>query len=252
MLLVVDAISAIKSVNQNYSPSEHVLLMLEDFRRMVNDCIRIGLENNLTSTQSLSMKAYHELKGYGLPAAYRLTAVTKAVAILKNHRKALRKGRAKRPHAAKRMVTDCYLFRIIDGKRRISLGRRRYEFIPLNDHVLHSIQGFAVRSVSLTVSTLSLAFSKEVVETAIKGLIGLDRNLDNVTTATLDGKTIVYDLSQVTRIKAVYREIKSHFRRDDARIQKKICGKYGRKQRDRVHQRLHLVSKAIVTVAKAT
>ena len=45
--------------------------------------------------------------------------------------------------------------------------------------------------------------------------------------------------------------VKSHFKRNDARIRKRVFGKYGRKQQNRVNQRLHLVSKAIVEQAEA-
>ena len=45
---------AVKSVKQNYTPSEQLLDLLNDFRLMVNDCIRIGLKENVTSLKSLS------------------------------------------------------------------------------------------------------------------------------------------------------------------------------------------------------
>jgi putative transposase len=44
--------------------------------------------------------------------------------------------------------------------------------------------------------------------------------------------------------------VKSHFRRNDVRIRRRIFGKYGKKQRNRVNQILHHVSKAIVDKAK--
>jgi putative transposase len=83
------------------------------------------------------------------------------------------------------------------------------------------------------------------------GLIGMDRNLDNVSTASSDGSIRVYDLSKATEIKAKYRAIKTHLRRNDTRVRKQVFGKYGRKQRDRITQLLHLASKDIVRQAKA-
>jgi hypothetical protein len=38
--------------------------LLEQFRQMLNDCIRIGLTENVTSLKSLSLKAYRQLSGY--------------------------------------------------------------------------------------------------------------------------------------------------------------------------------------------
>ena len=56
----------VKSVKQRYQPSSEVLELLEDFRLMVNDCIRIGLEKEgqgeaISSMRRLSLVCYHKL-----------------------------------------------------------------------------------------------------------------------------------------------------------------------------------------------
>ena len=50
------------------------------------------------------------------------------------------------------------------------------------------------------------------------------------------------DLAKATEIKAMYREIRSHMRRNDMRIRRRVSGKYGRKQREKVKQILHHAS----------
>ena len=77
---------AVKAVRQNYRPTDELLSLLEDFRCMVNDCVRIGLKENVTSMKSLSMKAYHQLSAYDAPTRYRLTAISRAAGILRNYR----------------------------------------------------------------------------------------------------------------------------------------------------------------------
>ena len=127
---------AVKSVKQNFVPSPEMLILLDEFRKMVNDCVRIGLIENATSMKTLSKKAYHQLDRYDVPTYYRLTAISKATGILRNYRKTLRKHPdAKKPHATKLMLTDCYAFKIIDGKLRLPIGNREYAFIPLNGYV---------------------------------------------------------------------------------------------------------------------
>lgn len=243
---------AVKSVSQYYTPTPSILTLLEEFRKMVNDCIRIGLAESVTSKQSLGKKAYHQLERYNVPTKYRLTAISKAVGIINNYRKSLRKHQdTKKPYATELMLVDCYAFRIADERLRLPVRPRRYEYIVLNGHVLRSISGYTVRSVTLTARTVSIAFSKEIAVMEPEGLIGIDRNVDVVATATDKGKIKCYDLSSVSRIKATYRMVKSHFKRNDVRIRRKIFSKYGRKQRDRVNQRLHIVSKVIVEQAKA-
>lgn len=244
---------AVKAVKQNYVPTPEILGLLDEFRKMVNDCIRIGLEQNLTSMKSLSLKAYHQLERYDVPTHYRLTSISKAAGLLRNYRKILKKQLyANKPYASKLMLTDCYLFKILGDQLRLTIKPKQYVYIPLSKHTLRCISGYTVRSVCLTACTASITFSKETVtQTPIAGLIGIDRNLDNVTTATLDGKTTVYDLSVASKAKALYCEVKSHFTRNDVRVAKKLQQKYGAKQRNKVQPVLHNTTKQIVEKAKA-
>jgi len=41
--------AAIKSVIQSFSPRPEILELMEKFRQMVNQCIRIGLENDVST-----------------------------------------------------------------------------------------------------------------------------------------------------------------------------------------------------------
>ncbi|TMI58631.1 hypothetical protein E6H18_02060 [Candidatus Bathyarchaeota archaeon] len=52
---------AVKSVWQYYVPVDDVLRLLDVFRRMVNDSIRIGLLNNASSLRKLSLLSYNQL-----------------------------------------------------------------------------------------------------------------------------------------------------------------------------------------------
>jgi hypothetical protein len=99
---------AFKAVKQSYTRSPELLNLLDEFSRMVNDCIRVGVAANVTSMKALSKKAYHELAEYDVATYYRLTVISKAAGILRNHRHARRKRRSvKPPYASKRMLTDC-------------------------------------------------------------------------------------------------------------------------------------------------
>jgi putative transposase len=219
---------------------------------MVNDCIRIGLAENVTSLKSLSLKAYSVL-AYETPSYYKLCAISAAVGILRNYRRAKRKNpRTKTPYAKKLRLTTCYGFKIVDGAVRLSIRPHEYELIPLNKHTLKVLSepSLNIRSVTLTPSTIGISFSHETAEIECVGQLGIDRNLDNVTIAESKGETHAYDLSEATRIKSTYREVKSHLKRNDVRIRRKIFGKYGVKQRNRVKQILHRTSKDIVEKAK--
>jgi len=81
-------------------------------------------------------------------------------------------------------------------------------------------------------------------------MIGLDSNLDNITLADTKGNSIRYDLSTITRIKAMARQTKRKFRRNDRRIRRSIYLKYGTIEKDRAGWILHNVSSSIVRRAK--
>ena len=48
----------IKTVNQQIIISQEILDLMSKFRNMVNDSIRIGLQNNVTSLKALSTMSY--------------------------------------------------------------------------------------------------------------------------------------------------------------------------------------------------
>src|SRR5437867_7062871 len=90
-----------------------------------------------------------------------------------------------------------------------------------------------------------------MVEIEPEEYLGVDCNLDNVTTTSVDGRARKFDLSKATRIKADYRSVKSRFKRNDIRIRTRVFSKYGVNQRNRVQPLLHNVSKRIVDEAKS-
>ena len=241
----------VKVALQKYNPSPEVLVLLNDFRKMMNDCVRIGLAENITSMTALSKKVYHQFERYKVPTYYRLTAISRATGFLKNYREAQRKNpNVKNPFVSKLMLTDCYGFKIADGRLRLSMGNKQYEYIPLNNYVLRSIAGYTVRSVTLTTCTIAIAFSKETVVIDPKGLIGIDRNLDNVSIADSNGIIQVFDLSKATIAKENCRQAKRGFHRNDHRITKQIYSKYGNIQKNKVGWVLNNASAKIIQQAK--
>ena len=226
--------------------------MLEQFRQMLNDCIRIGLAENTTSLKSLSLKAYKQLSRYDVASYHKLCAISAATGILRNYRKAKRKNpQAKEPYARRPRLTTCYGFKIRDGELSLPIHAKEHVWISLNQHVQTAINGFTLRSVTLTEDRLCLAYASGVQQRQPRGFIGIDRNLDNLTVAATDGAIQQHDLSEATHVKSMYHDVRSHLKRNDVRIRRQVSGKYGRKQREKVQQILHHASKLIVEEAKA-
>ncbi|HLQ21318.1 MAG TPA: transposase [Nitrososphaerales archaeon] len=241
-----------KSVKQNYEPSEEVLDLLDTFRMMTNDCVRIGLANHNASTlKRLSLLCYKELSRYRIVSYYKLHAISRAAGILASRKKSIRRGVAtKDPYAVRPQLVSSYGFRVENGVLRVPLGERRYFDIPLNGHtqMVLSEAGLKVRSFTLTASSVSLTVSKEVKEIECTGAAGLDRNLRNLTYGN-EERVIQYDLSKAVKIAGTTREILSSFRRNDARIRRMIASKYGRRRRNRINHLLNCATKEIVEEA---
>jgi len=82
------------------------------------------------------------------------------------------------------------------------------------------------------------------------GFLGIDSNLENVTVADSSGDIVRYSVAKVAEIKSQYRQVKSHFTRNDVRVKRTVWGKYGQRERRRVDQALHKVSAEIVKRAE--
>jgi putative transposase len=237
-------------------PSPEILRMLDEFRQMLNDCVRIGVAENVTSLKSLSTKTYHQLATYNVMSYYKLCAISKATGILRNHGKARRKNPdTKEPYARRAQLTTCYGFKIRAKEKVLLLPFKPKQPlpIPLNTHTLRVLSepSIQIRSVTLTDEQLSISYAKDVKQIQPHGLIAIDRNLDNLTVADSDGPvTRNDDLAKATEVKSMYREIRSHMQRSDLRIRRRVSGKYGRKQREKVKQILHHASKQIILDAK--
>ncbi|HEV2118635.1 MAG TPA: transposase [Candidatus Bathyarchaeia archaeon] len=244
-------VRAMKAVKQKYQASEDLLWLLDEFRRVVNVCVMIGIERNISSLKSLASAAYSSLSR-NIPSYYRLGAISTATGILRNYRKAKRKNSGTIvPYARKMMLTTNYGFKIENNLLRLPIKPRQYIYVKLNDHTMKALSGFEVRAVTVTPQSLSISHSRESIEIEPEGYLGIDLNLNNVTIASTEGTVRTFDLSKATSIKSTYRYVKGRFTRNDARIRVRVYSKYGKKQRNRVQPLLHSVSKRIVEEARS-
>src|SRR5438094_9388597 len=123
---------ALKSVWQNYAPSREVLGLLEVFRRMVNESIRIGIANDVSSLRTLSLLSYNQLAPYDSPSCYKLSAISRAAGILAARKKSLRRGFPTRmPYAVRPHLISCYSFKTKNGQLEIPIARGKRLSIPL-------------------------------------------------------------------------------------------------------------------------
>ena len=242
-----------KAVKQRFTPPVSIEPLMETFRLMCNDAIRIGLAANASSLKRLSKLTYGELRRYDAPSYYKLCAISKVAGILAARKKSIRRGfPTKTPYLSKPMLVSGYGFKVQGGSLHIPIGVRRFERIPLNAHTLAVISesGAEVRSFTLSERSLSLCIVKQVEEMKqAEGVIGVDRNLRNVTLGSAE-QVVYYDVSKAVEIADNTRSIIRSFKRNDVRIRRELAGKYGRRRHERVRQILNRVSKSIVAYAK--
>jgi len=237
---------AVKAVKFHYEPTKQIFDLLNTFRAMVNEALRIGFEKKPRTRFQLITMVYPDFKErFGLHTHYILSACECAFAMLRNRRW------KKLPYAK-------HLFLKLDNQTyslnymllRIPTTPRNFILIPLrgSDYQLSFLRDPALKrgSITITDSTVVLAVRKtaSVVEPLSKA-VAYDINEKNITSS--NGEQ--YDLSHVANTKHQYSRIRASIAENthrDQRIERKLLSKYGRREKARTVQALHKVSKTIV------
>lgn len=260
-----NAYLSVLSVKQGYTPDENLLSIMESFRLMLNDCIRIGLEQNKTSFMSLRYACYPKLARYnGIASAYKNNAISRAAGILSNYRKLLKKRKivAKNgknrypriPHCLKPILTTCKGFGLRLERNHLILPSKIQ--IPLKDYVLRKVEGREMRSVTISAHSVSICYAFNDVSEAVEstGVLGIDLNYENVTTSDTTSDVLRnihrYPMEKVLEYKQNCRETKRHFKRNDARIMKEIYDKYGKLEADKTQSETHKATSRIIKRAR--
>src|SRR5256884_2599642 len=218
---------------------------------MVNESIRIGLANNVSSLRRLSLLSYNQLAQYDSPSCYKLCAISRAAGVLAARNKSVRRGFPTRtPYGLRQQLVSCYGFKTKNRGLEIPVARGKRLSIPLTKHTINVISqpGVEVRSFTLTLNRLCLSIARDVTTVECTSTVGVDRNLRNLTVGN-DEETRQYDLSKTVRIASTTTRIVASFKRDDDRIRGAIASKYGERRTARTGHLLHTTTKTIVTVA---
>jgi putative transposase len=182
---------------------------------------------------------------------YHLTAVSQACGRLAQMKKDIKKGRnPKSPFIQKPYLVSCYGFKINGVLFSFPVRNREFANILLNEHTARILSDIMVtpRSFTITPQSLSISIAKNVELIKTEKTIGIDRNMRNVTFGN-DEKIIQVNTSELLKIKENYTYVRSTLTRNDHRIRKKVYGKLGKRQTERIKQRLHIISKNLVNYA---
>jgi len=243
-----------------------LLGLLGEFRLIVNKSIRIALREDIRSRFRLSRAAYaglsaeHDVYKQLIPSAFEV-----ALASLKNYRRRIRQGKKTNiPYLRRLLVkaeSQSYRFDRSTGRLRVPIRRGEHVDVDLPISEWHrsilSDPSWGLGSLTVTPALISLAVRKAAPKAyEPTSAIALDTNedsLDGVVAASVDAHIVTLPLGGVRRVQA------THFRRrrrlaekkaHDWRVRRRLLAREGRRERNRVRQRLHRVSKSVVVAAK--
>ncbi len=171
---------AVKAVKFTHKASAEIYSLLESFRLMCNDAIRIGLIKKPKSRFDLIGMSYERLKEYGLHTHYILSACEVAYSAYKN------KNRKSHPYINKPFLKlDNQTYKLDYLLLRIPTQPKKFIYLTLNGSVYHrsllADERLKLGSVTITERNVIISFSKETTSIETCGKMGIDVNEENVT-----------------------------------------------------------------------
>ncbi|HEV2225516.1 MAG TPA: transposase [Nitrososphaerales archaeon] len=241
------SIKAVKSVKFAYVPTPLTRELLETFRDMVNEAIRICLLEGIKGRLRLRDRIYKEFRvRYNVVSCVPYSVAEVAWSIVKKHRKWHRK-----PFARRLMLKiDCANYSLNYGIISLPYMKGKRALIPLEygDWQRSFLMDTTLKrgSVTMTEDAIVVAFSKEIETNEPLRKVGYDLNHKSLVGS--DGVRI--DLSQIARLHTEYGVRRSSFyvkHPNDRRLMQKFGS--SRREKQRIKQLLNVVSKQIVEKA---
>ncbi len=240
---------AVKGVEFSYKTTPQTIELLSTFRAMMNEAIRICLNEKIKGRLKLRDRIYKEFRErYGVLSAFPYSVAEVAWSIVKKHKRWHR-----RPYA-KRLIfkMDAASFSLNYSILSLPFKKGERVFVPLRygEYQRSFLMDKTLKrgSVTMTESSIVIAFSKQSPFAEPLRKVGYDLNEKSIVGS--DGTR--HDLSEVARLHTLYGVRRSKFYErhpDDRRLKKKFAS--SRREKERVSQALHRFSTLIVEKARA-
>jgi len=242
--------------------------LLEDFRLAVNEAIRAGLRAKVSSRNALSKIAYKDFRKEHpkMYAQHIVSAFEVAGGVLKNHRRRLRNSIASQVPFVRRLMlkTENQAYRLdrehgvidlpimagchVKLELKVSDYHRRY----LDDSSL------VLGSLTLLPDRAIVAFRKEAPKSyAPESALSLDtneRSLDGVLVERDSAVPVMVSFPDVAIVQQKHHERRRRLQKKkvhDRRMSRRLCGREGRREHDRIQNRLHKVADYVLSFAAA-
>ncbi len=240
--------------------------LLAEFRLLVNKSIRIALRGDIRSRARLARAAYEDLsRGHAVYKQYIPSAFEVALSVLKAHRRRLKRGRRSSVPYVRRLMlkaeNQSYWLDRETGRLRIPVrGTEGMQLhLPLSawHRVFLSDSSWTLGSLTVVPGKIILVVRRDAPKAYDpERVIALDTNedsLDGVAASTEGMVPTIFPFGGVRRIQ------QTHFRRRrrlatkkalDQRVMSRLLNREGRRERNRVRQRLHRLSKQLIRLAR--
>src|SRR2546422_648993 len=243
-----------------------LLGLLAEFRLIVNRSIRIALREDIRSRVRLTRAAYrvlsaeHDVYKQYIPSAFEV-----ALGVLKAHRRRMRRGKRSSVPFIRRLMlkaeNQSYRLDRATGRLRIPIRGTEGVQLPLPLSEWHrsflADSTWVLGSLTVVPGKIVLVVRKDVQRTyEPEGAIALDTNEDSLDGVVVSREGVV---PTVLPFHGVRRIRETHFRRRrrlarkktrDRRVMRRLLSREGRRERNRVRQRLHVLSKRLVRAAE--
>jgi putative transposase len=246
-------------------PSE-LLWLMKEFRLMINEVVRHGQRTKITSRYRLCKEVYRGMrKDHDVYSQYIQAACDVGVAMLKNYRKRIRQGKPTKAPWAHRLClkaeNQTYKLDRKSGLLRLPIRAREHVEIQLVLSEYHckylNDETLKLGSITICSNKVVVAFRKDdVPKRPIEAVIALDtneRSMDGIL-VTKDHEPVALQLDQkeVPIIQARHEDRRSKLQQKksyDRRMKKKLCGREGRREHNRIEDRLRKYARVIVSLA---
>ena len=239
-----------------------------EFRLIVNKSIRIALREGVRSRGRLRRIAYTDLsREHMIHKKYIASAFDVALAVLKAYRRRCRQGKIGSPPFMKRpMLKADYQSFWLDretGRLRLPIvGTEGVQFrLPLSEWHRSFLgdPSWTLACVTVVPGKILLVVRREGPKLyEPTSLIALDTNedsLDGVAVNMEGARLLTLPLGGLRQVQAIHFRRRRRFARKkahDRRIRRNLLTREGRRERNRIRQRIHRVSKRLVNAATAS
>src|SRR6267143_2635990 len=208
-----------KCVTQQHS-SEQIGSLLAKCLNVTHNAIHYAEERGIDNRRG--MKGFYQtLKEIKLPSCYKVASITRACAVVQSRKKGERRGiKVSHPRPLKPAVCIASGFFVtMKGRLFVPLRRDHYFDRQVNHHVIQTLEGKKVRSLTITRNSLSFCYSEDIEQSPVKTVYGVDRNEKNLTVGNAE-MVVQIDMKEAGKVRQTTREILGSFKRNDVRVRR--------------------------------